>query len=72
MDRAVLERPFPQEMIRTRRGVFGEVTYIEGALVVTRSRTGAAPALPGRVLLGGRSITTEGASSHARAATPFG
>jgi transcriptional accessory protein Tex/SPT6 len=44
-----------------------------GGLDVTSPRTGAAPALPRRVLVVARSITAEGATRHARvsATTPL-
>ena len=36
MDRAVLERAFPTEVIRTRKGAHGQVSYVEAAHYIRR------------------------------------
>lgn len=36
MDRAALEKPFPQSVIKSRKGAFGQVNYVEGVHYIRR------------------------------------
>lgn len=36
MNRAIIERPFPADAVKTRQGAFGQVSYVEGSLYIDR------------------------------------